>query len=407
MMLGPDSRLLTALLITASAALLVAVFRLRLLPARIVCGALSIIVAMTGGVAVVNYYYGYYTTWGQMWADFHGGTGNLGVITPATGATALGSGRLGWTDLAGKLSGYDRRGLVYLPPQYSQAKYARIRFPVVELFHGTPGTSPISWDTRLRIGQVADSLLARHLIGPMVLVMPTINGAGHQFQDCVNGPAVNDETYLTKDVRTDVYARYRVSHDPYEWGLAGYSSGGYCAANLALRHPGSFGAAAVINGYFRAADGPAGAALNNSQSLEAANSPLYLAERLTQNSSPLPAFWVAAGTNDRTDYKPASMFAAAMDRIQTVPFVKLNNVGDTANGWEAALPAALTWLWQQLAPPDLRVLFPVRAGGRGLFSTLPVPPVKGHAPAPCLPAKRPGPAVLPCGKLPLGQARKA
>jgi pimeloyl-ACP methyl ester carboxylesterase len=122
----------------------------------------------------------------------------------------------------------------------------------------------------------------------MVLVMPTINGTGHQFQDCVNGPAVNDETYLTKDVRTDVYARYRVSHDPYEWGLAGYSSGGYCAANLALRHPGSFGAAAVINGYFRAADGPAGAALNNSQPLEAANSPLYLAERLTQNSSLLP-----------------------------------------------------------------------------------------------------------------------
>ena len=406
MMLGPDSRLLTVLLIAASAGLLVAVFRLRQLPARIACGALSIVVAMTGGVAVVNYYYGYYTTWGQMWADFHGGTGNLGVITPATSATALGSGRLGWTDLTGKLSGYDRRGLVYLPPQYSQAEYARIRFPVVELFHGTPGTSPLSWDNRLRIGQVADSLLARHLIGPMVLVMPTINGPGHQFQDCVNGPAVNDETYLTKDVRTDVYARYRVSHDPFEWGLAGYSSGGYCAANLALRHPGSFGAAAVIDGYFRAADGPAGAALNNSPALEAANSPLYLAETLTQNSSPLPAFWVAAGTNDRPDYKPATMFAAAMARIQQVPFVKLNQVGDTANGWEAALPAALTWLWQRLAPPDLRVLFPVRAGARGLFSTLPVAPAKAR-PGPCVPARRPSPVFLLCGKLPPGQAMKS
>ena len=405
-MLGPDSQLLTALLIVGSAALLVAVFRLRPLPARIVCGALSIIVAMTGGIAVVNYYYGYYSTWGQMWADFHGATGNLGVITQATGTTALGSGRLGWTDLPGKLSGYNRRALVYLPPQYSQAKYARVRFPVVELFHGTPGTNPLAWDTRLRIGQVMDTLLARHLIGPMVLVMPTINGPGRQFQDCVNGPGVNDETYLTKDVRADVYARYRVSHDPYQWGLSGYSSGGYCAANLALRHPSSYGAAAVINGYFRAADGPAGGVLNNSQQLEAANSPLYLAERLTLNSSPLPAFWVAAGTNDRTDYKPATMFAAAMDRVQQSPFVKLNNVGDTANGWVAALPAALTWLWQQLAPPDLRATFPVRAGAHGLFSTLPVPAVKGHK-SPCVPAKRPGPAVLPCNKLPLGPARKA
>ncbi len=405
MMLGPDSRLLTALLIAASAALLVAVVRLRLLPVRILCGALSIMVAMTGGVAAVNYYYGYYTTWGQMWADFHGGTGNLGVITAATSTTALGSGRLGWTDLPGKLSGYNRRGLVYLPPQYGQAKYAQVRFPVVELFHGTPGT-PLAWDTRLRIGQVADSLIARHLIGPMVLVMPAINGPGRQYQDCVNGPAVNDETYLTKDVRTDVYARYRVSQDPYEWGMAGYSSGGYCAANLALRHRGSFGAAAVINGYFRAADGPAGAALNNSQPLEAVNSPLYLAERLTPNSSPLPAFWVAAGTNDKPDYKPATMFAAALDRGQQVPFVKLN-AGDTANAWQAALPAALTWLWQQLAPPDLRVLFPVRAGARGLFSTLPVPPVKGHDPRSCVPAAQPGRAVPPCGKLPVAQARKA
>jgi len=384
MMLGPDSRLLTALLIAASAALLVAAIRFRLLPVRIFCGALSIMVAMTSGVAAVNYYYGYYTTWGQAWADFHGGTGNLGVITAATSTTALGSGRLGWTDLPGKLSGYNRRGLVYLPPQYGQAKYAQVRFPVVELFHGTPGT-PLAWDTRLRIGQVADSLLARHLIGPMVLVMPAINGPGRRYQDCVNGPAVNDETYLTKDVRTDVYARYRVSQDPYEWGVAGYSSGGYCAANLALRHRGSFGAAAVINGYFRAADGPAGAALNNSQPLEAANSPLYLAERLTPNSSPLPAFWVAAGTSDKPDYKPATMFAAALDRGQQVPFVKLN-AGDTANAWSAALPAALTWLWQQLAPPDLRVLFPVHAGAPGLFSTLPVPPVKGHDPRSCVPA---------------------
>ena len=97
-------------------------------------------------------------------------------------------------------------------------------------------------------------------------------------------------------MRADLLARYRVSHDPYEWGLTGYSSGGYCAANLALRHRSSFGAAAVIEGYFRAADGPAGAALNDSQPLETANSPLYLAERLTPDSGPVPAFWVAAGT---------------------------------------------------------------------------------------------------------------
>jgi pimeloyl-ACP methyl ester carboxylesterase len=183
--------------------------------------------------------------------------------------------------------------------------------------------------------------------------------------------------------------------------MAGYSSGGYCAANLALRHPSSFGAAAVINGYFRAADGPAAAALNRSPALEAANSPLYLAERLQPGNGPVPAFWVAAGTHDIADYQPASMFTAAMDRIQQVPFVKLN-AGDTANAWSTALPTALTWLWQQLAPPDLRVMFPVRTQASNSITTLPVPPVK-HRPAPC---KTPGLAAHRCATIPAGHAKQ-
>jgi pimeloyl-ACP methyl ester carboxylesterase len=396
-MLGPDSRLLTALLVIASVGLLVGAIRFRLLPVKALCGALSIVVAMTGGIAAVNYYYGYYTTWGQLWADFHGGsTGNLGTITASATTAKLESGRIGWVTFPGKLSGYTRRALVYLPPQYGEARYARVRFPVVELFHGTPG-SPLSWNTVLKISQVADSLIARHLMGPMVLVMPAINGAGHDYQDCVNSPVLKDDTYLTVDVRADLLARYRVSHDPYEWGLTGYSSGGYCAANLALRHRGSFGAAAVIEGYYRAADGPASSALKHSQPLENANSPLYLAERLTADSGPIPAFWVAAGTHSKADYQPASMFAAALSRVQQVPFFKLN-AADTANAWAAAVPEALTWLWQQLAPPDLRVLFPVRGHALGA-ATLPVQPVKGHHHGPCTPAKSAGsPSGRPSGR---------
>jgi Putative esterase len=397
-MLGPDSRLLTALLITGSIALLVAVIRLRPLAVKIACGTLSIVVAMAGGVAAVNYYYGYYTSWGQVWADFHGTTGNLGVIS-ATKTTALPSGRIAWITLPGRLSGYSRRGLLYLPPQYDQPQYARVRFPVVELFHGTPG-SPLAWDTLLKISQVADSLMTAHVIGPMVIVMPAINGSGRNYQDCVNGPSVYDDTYLTKDVRTDMLAHYRVSGDAYEWGVGGYSSGGYCAANLALRHRTSFGAAAVIEGYFRAVDGMAANALNHSVPLEAANSPLYLAEKLTPGSGPIPAFWIAAGTNDKPDYPPATVFASAVDRVEQVPFIKLP-AGDTANAWSAALPAALTWLWQQLAPPDLRVLFPVRGSDRNLVVTLPVRPV--HHGSRCKTAARPAHA-LPCVTPSPGQA---
>jgi enterochelin esterase-like enzyme len=276
-------------------------------------------------------------------------------------AVGAGSGTLTWVDLAGSRSGYNRRGLVYLAPQYHQPQYADVRFPVLELFHGTPG-SPRAWESLLQISQVANQLLARHLIGPMVLVMPAINGPGCDFQDCVDGPGVHDDTYLTTDVRADVRARYRVSADPYEWGLAGYSSGGYCAADLALRHRARFGAAAVLEGYFRAADGPAGLALHDDKTLEDANSPLYLAEKLQPASGPVPAFWVAAGSLDGSDYALATAFVAALDRIEQVPFDREYNTAHTVSAWTRVLPAALIWLWQQLAPPDLRVLFPVRTG---------------------------------------------
>ena len=397
-MLGPDSQLLMVLLICASIALLVGLVRFRLLPIRLLCGGLSVVMAMTGGVAVVNYYYGYYTSWSQMWSDLHGSAGNLGVISGTTTSTAsVESGTLRWIDLPGKLSGYDRQGLIYLPPQYGKPQYSRIRFPVVEMFHGTPGR-PLTWSTEMRIDQIMNTLIAKHLVGPMILVMPAINGPGTNYQDCVNSSHVLDETYLLKDVRSDILAHYRATADSFEWGASGYSAGGYCAANLALRHRDSFGAAAIINGYYRAVDGLSGNPLQGNVALENANSPLFTAEKLSPYTSPLPAFWVAAGSNDGSDYPAAVQFTTALNRIEQVPFSKMN-AGDTANAWKAALPSALIWLWQQLSTPDLKAQFPVESTASPLNSTLPVPPVKQNpAPTPCkLPAS--------CSKMQMANAK--
>jgi hypothetical protein len=170
-----------------------------------------------------------------------------------------------------------------------------------------------------------------------------------------------------------------------------------------MRHRDSFGAAAVIEGYFRAADGPAASALKHNLLLENANSPLYLAERLTPGSGPVPAFWVAAGTNDGSDYRPATAFTAALNRIEQVPFIKLSNARDSGNAWQAALPTALAWMWQQLAPPDLRVMFPVRTQASGVVITLPVRPVKPHQQGSCGLVTRSGHT---CGKPAPGAAKR-
>ena len=140
----PNSKILLVALFLAAAGNLYLIVRYSNVYARIGAGVLAIVLAATGGMAVVNDYYGYYQTWGQLRADF---TGSYGQFT----STALGSrtspaiaGKVVSIDLAGAQSGIDRSGYVYLPPQYFQRKYAHMRFPVVELLHGSPSYA-VSW----------------------------------------------------------------------------------------------------------------------------------------------------------------------------------------------------------------------------------------------------------------------
>jgi hypothetical protein len=203
--------------------------------------------------------------------------------------------------------------------------------------------------------------------------MPTIS-VGQNPQECVNAPGALDDTYVTQDVRTDITARFRVSKAPAEWGIAGLSSGGYCAANLALRHPASFGAAGIMDGYFRPTDGPAAAALQFNAAAEAANDPLATAEALPAGTRPLPALWVAAGTRDKADYYGALAFVHALHGVEQVSLYREPGGGHNYYAWLPATPHLLAWMWQQLAPPSLRVAFPIA----GPVHSGTIAPIPGH-----------------------------
>lgn len=259
--------------------------------------------------------------------------------------------------LPGLRSRINRSALVYLPPQYFQKSYAHTRFPVVELIHGTPG-GPWVWVVHTEIVTIMDRLIHDHLVGPMVLVMPR-TFVGHNYEECVNASGALDDTYITQDVRTAIEARFRVSRTPAEWGITGFSSGGYCAANLALRHPNLFGASAIMDGYFRPQDGEAAAALHHDPAAEAANDPLLLAGKLPRSASPLPAFWISAGTQNAGDFRAAQAFVAALHGVEQVSFYRDASAGHSFYEWNASIPHVLAWMWSQLAPPELRVQFPI------------------------------------------------
>ena len=356
----PDSTVLVVLLLLLAGGSIAAAIRYRPLAVKIATAVLAMLLSAVSGILVVNIYYGYYQTWSQLSADF---SGSYSKFAPAEcaglrfppGTTT--KGRLESISLPGPASGISRNGLVYLPPQYFEARFAHTRFPVVELLHGSPG-NPGNWEVQLHTAALMDKLMAKNLLGPMVLVMPAFN-VGNRFQECVDAPGALDDTYISQDVPKDIRARFRVSALPAEWGIAGFSSGGYCAANLALRHRELLRRRRRHRRLLptRRRTGRSGLALR--RSAEARNNPLLLAGQLRPGIGPLPAMWVLAGTGNSKYDKGARAFIAAVRGAEQVSFVREPGSGHNFYRWRPAVPKLLAWMWGQLAPPDLRVQFPV------------------------------------------------
>lgn len=372
--LGP---LILLLLGTAGAIAAVLAFKAWII--RAVACIMAAVLGAAIGLWGVNAHYGYYRTWSALALDAVGSNPALQTALADSHADRGrgAAGRLVSVNIAGWRSHIRRSGLVYLPPQYDSRAYRNVRFPVVELLHGSPG-QPNDWVTAMNVITAANELISRHLMGPLILVMPRTY-TGH-YEDCVNGVWAADETYLNDDVPNFIRTHFRASDSAAQWGLAGYSSGGYCAMNLALRHLGSYGAVAAMDGYFRAIDGPAADALGNNPDAERANSPLTIAQSLPAGRGPLPAIWLSAGTGTRADQVQAQAFVSALRGVEQITYVSEPGAEHNFYTWTAALPSVLAWMWTQLAPPELKLHFPLVGAATQVVIRPALPPRRGHSP---------------------------
>jgi enterochelin esterase-like enzyme len=130
-----------------------------------------------------------------------------------------------------------RDAVIYLPPSYMTAH--RPLLPVLILFHSTPGR-PRDWINAGELAVRVDGFAAaRGGLAPVV-VIPDTTGAWTANPMCVDSALGNSETYLTRDVPAWIRSHLQVNADPRLWAVGGYSSGGTCALQLALRHPDLF-----------------------------------------------------------------------------------------------------------------------------------------------------------------------
>jgi len=290
---------------------------------------------------------------------------SLTVLTPhwqRTGArqARAGRGTLIRVDIRGAASGLDRPALIDLPPEFFLAP--TVRLPAIEMLHGWPG-APINIVDKLGAVSYLDQERLAYRMPPVIAVVPTVStGGSTECVDAVHGQL--DGTYLADDVPQAVTGAFRVLGGA-SWATLGYSTGGFCAANLALRHADRYAAAASLSGYFTAAQDPGTARLyRHSTTALHHNSPTWLLAHVHLTGPPL--FAMSSGGDLYAVHQQRALLGAAHAGNPGFPLTGtlLPSGGHNYGTWRHALSAALDWLGAYLPRPSAPLLeLPLAPGG--------------------------------------------
>jgi pimeloyl-ACP methyl ester carboxylesterase len=198
-----------------------------------------------------------------------------------------------------------------------------------------------------------------------LLVRTAEHGAQRISLQCLNqagGP--QDLTYLAQELPLAIAHRFRVEPPGPAWAVAGYSEGGFCAANMALRFPARYGFAGVLSGYFKPARNQLEFPLRQvspfggNRQLAAANTPLDEIRTL-RLGTPIPQFWLGAGTANKDDVAAAEVFWQELSLRQAgVPLILTRGGGHDMTTWRAEVPAMLAWMTPRLAQAAAAAMAP-------------------------------------------------
>ena len=146
------------------------------------------------------------------------------------------------------------------------------------------------------------------------------------------------------------------------WGVAGYSEGGFCAANIepAVRHQVRLrrGAERLLRARPEPGAGrqQAGRQAARRQRLRPGHPALLARNTPDKYILKIPIgievqqFWLAAGALDAQDVQAAQYFQqVALTRVANMPLMIVPGGGHTAPVWRAAFKPMLAWMTTQLA----------------------------------------------------------
>jgi S-formylglutathione hydrolase FrmB len=161
-----------------------------------------------------------------------------------------------------------------------------------------------------------------------------------------------DMTFVGQEVPDWVSDNLRVQPPGPAWGIAGYSEGGYCAANIGLQEPARYGYVGSISGYFAPVTSqiplggkPTDVRVDPRDPAELLlNTPQEYVSRIPAGVQ-VPKFWLGAGALDTGDVQAAESFRQLLLRREDrVPLMIVPGGGHEAMVWRAALSPMLAWM---------------------------------------------------------------
>ncbi|HET7397020.1 MAG TPA: alpha/beta hydrolase-fold protein [Intrasporangium sp.] len=325
--------------------------------------ALSIVVVALGAAAL-NDEYSFYVSWSDLLGARSPSTSTHGGASAqrAASARAAGPGFSQWAEAApgplaphpgirlqafsvtGARSGVHGQVLVDLPPGYAANRTHR--YPVVLALHGFPG-NPAVWVHTIHVDSIVDDLVARHRLGQSIIVMPQVNDPATVDTECVDAPAGTGpqaETWLAQDVPAWVMTHLRAQPLRTSWAVMGYSFGGWCAAMLGMHHPDVFGAAIVLQGYFR----PDFSAGYDPIPPGSPAARAYDLIRAARTDPPPLAMWVLSTKTDGLSYPTTALFVQDVRPPLSVTTVLLKTGGHRLSVFIPLVPDALSWLGETM-----------------------------------------------------------
>ncbi|MGI8328920.1 alpha/beta hydrolase [Actinomadura scrupuli] len=316
-------------------------------------------------VAAINSYFLFYGSWGELLGTqqenaqvTHNDRG--GTVSPANplGRSLSGLvdgdrskdpakyGQLENISIPGARTGFTQHAYVLLPPEYFQQRFQKRRFPVAIMLTGYPGSTK-SLITRLKLPEFVHKGVAAGALAPAIYVMITPTVAPPRDTECTDVPAgPKAATYFGQDVPEALAGSYRVAADRNGWGIMGDSTGGYCAAKIAMMYPDRYSAAVNMSGHFRAIkDMTTGDLWGGSPTVRNENDLIWRIQHLP--APPISLLITSAERGERS-YPQAKQFIPLVRPPMQLDTLILRSGGHNYQTYGEVFPSVLEWMSQHL-----------------------------------------------------------